>query len=259
MQTLKKHKKKGEEGFKNFIYFLEEAPQSTKNNIIFIALLEDPVYMQYILKNLQTFDRMTLLDSNEIITLIQSLPNPIQTFVYALSGEQIEERFITNSLPPTMKREYQDEKSFITDNTPAKKNAAQFSIIKTIHGLQKNLRITSRSFSIPPSDILYGRSGSTSDNGQYEQLFENGSIALLGNIKRTLREGSWQHYYPNGQLMAEGIYINDDKAGTWKFYYSNGNIKSSGEFVENLKQGEWKNYTISGQPSSVKFNRGKSA
>ncbi len=56
MDILSKHKKNNSEGFKNFVVHLEAMHIQTRKNIIQTSLLEDPVYMHWILKNIVTFN-----------------------------------------------------------------------------------------------------------------------------------------------------------------------------------------------------------
>ena len=78
-------------------------------------------------------------------------------------------------------------------------------------------------------------------SGNVKKLFENGQIAIEGEVVNGLREGLWKWYYPNGKLKRTSIYKKGKKNGKTIYFYTNGNKKSEIYFIDdkNIRQMSW--------------------
>src|SRR3989339_1150598 len=256
MNILTKHKKNGLEGLKKFVQFLEIAPEQKARDILSMALLEDPVYMKWVMANMISFDFIKTLDGKELEKIYLQLANPIPTFVYALYKSEMEAS-ILEKFNDSIRGRYKEELSLTKEVQRGKQIGCRNTIIEKIRALQKNRDITPFEWKIPEEKILLGPTGIISKDNQFSLFFENGQPALRGGLEKKLRAGLWKHYYPNGKLMAEGIYVDGEKMGEWKFYYADERIKAQGEFVENLKHGTWYEFEKDGKKVAVKYNRGR--
>ncbi len=93
--------------------------------------------------------------------------------------------------------------------------------------------------------------------GNVKKLYDNGQVAIEGEVVSGLREGEWKWYYPNGKLKRTSIYKKGKKNGKTVYYYPNGNKKSEIYFVEdkNIRQISWdKNGKRKPNPQFKKFH-----
>ena len=256
MLILTKHKKKGLEGFQKYVEFLETTPPNKARDIIAVALLEDPVYMKWVMENMISFEYILNLDTDELEKIYSILPSPAPTFVYALYKFSDENKIIEKLIHKTRAR-YNEEKSLTKDVQQAQQVTSRITILQNIRFMQKRKEITPYDWKIPDNKVLNGDNAIITEENKYLLNFENNSPALRGIMEKKLRAGLWKHYYPNGSLMAEGIYVDGEKEGPWKFYYKDGKIRSNGDFFENLKSGNWKEFDRNGNDQIVVYKRGK--
>ena len=66
MYVLTKHKKKGEEGFKLFVQSLETTGPTKLKTIVEVSLLEDPLYMKWIMPNMMTWEYIMKYEEDHI-------------------------------------------------------------------------------------------------------------------------------------------------------------------------------------------------
>ncbi len=257
MIILSKHKRKGKNGFIKFIRFLETISPLKVKNIVSMALLEDPVYMQAILHNIRNFQYINDLSKQEIETLINSLTNSVTTLVFALHHEPFEQEFI-NKVPHDIKKKYTEEASYNKQILIDQTLSCQNLILENLHKLEDDKKIISSNFKHPSHQILTGTHFPNVSNGEFKLFYpDNKTVALLGPMEKKLRTGMWKHFYPNSNLMAEGIYLDGEKIGKWKFFYITGDLKSEGEFKEDLKHGKWSEYSPEGKIKIVIYKRGR--
>ncbi|MBL6989473.1 MAG: hypothetical protein ISR65_06830 [Bacteriovoracaceae bacterium] len=256
MELLKRHKKRGIEGFKDYVCFLEETPNEKVKDMIALGLLEDPVYMTWIVKNLVDYTYLSKLSSDDIYKIWGQLPNPVMIFVYALFKSPVEEDIVYNKFDDRMRRKYKDEAELVEAVQYSQQENCRLTIMKKIHELQKFRAITGFAWQVPSEKILIGENFEL-NRGMYVSKFEDGKVALKGRIASKMRDGEWDHYYPNGQLMARGSYQQGEKEGDWEFYYANGFNKASGYYLDNLKDGDWSEYDKDGNEEVFFYKRGK--
>ncbi len=93
--------------------------------------------------------------------------------------------------------------------------------------------------------------------GNVKKLFDNGQVAIEGEVVNGLREGEWKWYYPDGKLKRTSIYKKGKKNGKTIYYYPNGKKRSEIYFVDdkNIRQISWdKNGKRKPNPQFKKFH-----
>lgn len=258
MNTLTKHKKKGLDGFKNFVCSLEGMSEATRLKVVQVAILEDPVYLMAALTNMVGFDYLFRYQDSEAQKIFDAIPGDIKTLLFALYGHEKSDEFLAH-LDTATQASYKEEKEYFKEPTIPQINTARNTIVKAMRGLQKDFQITNFDWQLPSNRIITGEDFAQSEStGNFTLIYDNGKLALEGELEKKLRVGEWKHFYPTGSLMAEGFYVSSEKAGNWTFYYSDGSLKSKGEYRENLKEGQWEEYDRDGLMIHVHYKRGKS-
>lgn len=246
IENLKKYKQKLDIGFKDFVKYLETMPNKLALEVITNGFLEDPVYMTWVLKNLEGLESLFKLDKEDVLKIYKVFPNSTQIFLRALKNQKDEMDFVQNKLPSFISKQYlvdlENEKV-----TQAQQEDSRIKIIQVLYQYREERIIPPREFFIPPLAVLDGSSQVLNSIGQLRQFYENGAVAILGEFSRKKKNGEWVSYYENGKIYSEGHYVDGLKEGVWCFYFSNGKIKTTGEYKEDLKIGEWKTFDESGK------------
>lgn len=256
MYTLNKHKRRGADGFKDFVKNLELFPSSTVRDMIFLGLLEDPVYLKYALENRISFNFFVSLEVDDVLKIYELLKGGLNVLVMALKGTSEEEEFITQKLPTPLQRQYWEEQEH-TSVTVTQQDSARIMIMEKVLELEKRGELPKISWKMPPVKILEGQDYTIDDKGQFIQRYDNGKTALKGTLEKRLRAGMWEHFYPNGKMFAKGYYVSGEKADEWTFFYPDGKIKSLGIFKDDKKHGVWKEYDREGREIHIEYQAGK--
>lgn len=257
MYTLKKHKKRGAEGFKDFVRNLETFPAATVKEMLQLGLIEDPVYLKWAMENRISFQYLVNLETEHIMMIYNNVPNSLQILVMSLKDSADEEKFLAK-LPEALQRQYNDEKEF-TQVSAAQRVQARHKMMNTMFELEASGDLNPFVWRLPPVRVLQGEDHSTNENGEFIQYYTpplEDTVALQGPLEEGLRAGLWKHYYPNGELIAEGHYVSGEKAGPWKFYYPDKSLWMEGTFQEGLKEGPWKEYDTQGRSREVLYKKG---
>ncbi len=250
---LERIKRKQFDGFKDFVQSLEITTGVARQQIFTAGILEDPLYMSWIIKNLKTFEDFMNLPSGEIDAVLSHQRQMIGVFVKCFWGEAPEKITSLETLTPKFMSEIKDELSYLASVTPAEKEGAKNYMIKTTRKLMNDEFINGFRWSLPPMEVFYPPS---LKNGLNEILFESGIVAAKGTIEAGKRVGLWQHYYDNGSLLAFGDYYNGLKVGEWTFNFPNGKTKGQGKYLADEKQGLWKEWDRSGELHEVVYSLG---
>lgn len=252
MGMLERIKKRQYEGFKEFVQNLETSPRNTRQQILLLGTLEDPLFMQAVMKNMKTFENFLELPSSEITQVIQAQEQLINLFAKSISGDKT----IVEKLDELTKRfsaRIRDELSYLGEVSPAEKEGAQFHFIKKTRALQAEEKINGFSWFLPEASLFQVQN---SEDGPLEIRFDSGLLAAQGDIFRGQRTGEWKHYYDSGKLLASGRYVLGLKQGEWNFYYPNGSARSQGRFVEDLRHGLWKEWDRLGNLKEIYYEAG---
>lgn len=249
---LERIKRKQNEGFKDFVINMETTATTTRQQIFTAGVLEDPIFMSYVMKNLRTFDDFLKLDSEDIDSVITSQDQIMSLFAKCLFGETEKLQALESTIPRIFSK-LKDEISYLKEVTPQEREGAKYYIMKLVRKFQVEERINGFSWKLPPQDVYYPKNFK---DGQVKIHFENGTVAAEGLYLKAKRMGPWRHNYETGNVLAEGDYTDGLKSGTWVFYYSNGNIKSQGKYRSDLKHGVWKDWDRSGVMTETEYYEG---
>lgn len=247
---LDRIKKKQIEGFKEFVINMDTTGTEKRVQIFTAGVLEDPLFMNYVMKNIKTFQDLLELDSDDLDKLVLSQEQILTLFAKSLYSSKELETFSIEANLPHLTSRFRDELSYIKELSPKEQDGARIYILKLARKMQMEEKIKGFSWVLPPQDIYYPK---TYKDGPLKILFENENIALEGEIKKGRRAGVWKHYYDNGKLLAEGDYQDGIKAGEWKFYYGNGELKSQGKYRDDSKNGSWQEWDRSGNCVEVDY------
>lgn len=250
---LDRIKKKQIEGFKDFVISMETSGGQTRGQIFTAGLLEDPVYMSYVMRNIKTFDDFLKLDSDDIDIVLGSQEQILTLFAKCFHNGPADKLQELESIIPRLISRFKDELSYLKEVAPSEIEGAKFYIMKVARKFQKEEKINGFRWQLPPQDIYYPKQ---IKDGVTKIFFENGSVAAEGIYLKGKRMGDWKHFYETGKLLAEGDYFDGLKSGVWKFYYSNGNLKSEGKYKADQKHGMWKEYDRNGAITEVEYNEG---
>lgn len=256
MYTLTKHKKRGADGFKDFVKNLELFPSRTVRDMIMITLLEDPVYLKWALQNRISFDYFLNLEIDEVLKTYEELTNPLMIFAFALKGTPEEKDFIESKLPTPLQRQYWEEAE-TRDVSFEQRDTARIRIMEVAFKLERLGELPKISWTIPPEGVLNGSSYTIDTDGNFIQLYDDGKTALKGMVEKKLRVGRWEHYYPNGELLAIGYYLSGEKVDEWTFYYPDGSLKSKGRYHLDKKHGIWEETDKAGNKYTLTFENGR--
>ena len=223
MGMLTKHKKKGLEGFKNFVCNIETASNESFKNILQAAMIEDPVYITWALKNLMHFEDVVQLEDDPFEALLNALPNR-QTWVYAFGRSEMEPLFLGKVSKVTRQR-FLDELAIAPKFTPGQQQQARNSCIIKLREMQKNHELDPYKWNLPPQEVLEGSHLKAPNKGEVALDYTPGQPALRGQMENHMRVGPWEVFYPNGQKYASGSYKEDQKDGVWEFFGPRGEAK----------------------------------
>ncbi len=244
---LRRIKKKEFDGFKDFVRSLETTAHSKRVDIIQAAILEDPIYMIYIFKNMTNPGEVIELVNDSIDVFVKNLPNSMNTLARAFFGtDKIE--FIKNEvLPKGLAKDFEEELGLIKELKQSEKEAAGYLMIQTYRSLQEQEFIYGKPWDFPPANVIKEDSTARQE-GHVITNFENGQVAAEGDFIKGKREGTWVHYYENGVIMARGNWREGMKEGEWTFWHANGKKKCQGIYREDVKEGNWLYFDRNGMP-----------
>ena len=239
VNMLRRIRKKGEQGFKDFVKSLETTLKEKRNEIIQTGTLDDAVYMYWIGKNLMSISEVVDLSEAEMEIVLNSMPNPYPVLVRAFFNLKEEEQKLFELLSEHQKRWYREEKEYVSGVSSTERESAQFYLFRTIRDRQAEREIVGPEWDIPPGDIL-GEQKPLVGNGIWTFLYTNGNVSARGELKNYKRHGPWKHFYPNGELMAEGQYHLDKRTGIWTFWHIDKYKMAEGHYEDDRRIGVWK-------------------
>jgi hypothetical protein len=253
MGMLDRIKRKQNEGFKEFVISMETTSATGRGQIFTAGVLEDPIFMSHVMKNIRTFDDFLKLDSDEIETVLLHQDQLLSLFAKAIFGASKDFLAGVESAIPHLTSRLKDELSYLGEVSAHERDSARFYLLKTVRKLQMEDKILGFRWLLPPQTVYHA---SKVKDGAYVIFFENGSVAASGLHLKGRRVGEWKHYYENGKELAIGDYSEGMKMGLWKFYYSDGKLKSEGEYIADERHGSWKEFDRSGNESLVQYSGG---
>lgn len=250
---LDRIKKRQNDGFKEFVINMETTASVTRAQIFTAGVLEDPIFMSYVMKNIRTFDDFMNLDSDDIDTVLTSQDQIMGLFAKCIFGADEAKIMNLEAMIPRLMSRLKDEISYLKEVTPMERDGARFYIMKVARKFQMEEKINGFSWKLPPQDVYYPK---VHKDGKVKIHFESGVVAAEGEYQKGKRLGQWRHNYDQGNVLAEGDYSDGLKSGVWVFYYSNGNIKAQGKYKSDLKHGLWKEWDRAGVMTETEYNDG---
>ena len=252
MGMLERIKKKQLEGFREFVISLETTSIQSRGQIFTSGVLEDPMYMSWVMKNIRTFEDFMKLPPDEIEKVLLSQENIINVFCRSIDDKAAAISFVEGNIPKLASR-IKDEWEYVGEVTSEQRMAARSHIMKMARKLQVSETIMGFRWQLPPMDIFYQKNYR---DGLTEIIFESGVMAAKGMIEKNHRVGPWVHYYDNGRILAQGDYHHGLKEGDWVFFYSNGKERAKGKYLTDLRHGTWKEWDREGNVSETHYTEG---
>ncbi|HLT22880.1 MAG TPA: hypothetical protein VKZ84_05535 [Bacteriovoracaceae bacterium] len=249
MGMLDRIKKKQLNGFKEFVQNMEITSSSKRIHIFMTGVLEDPIYMNWVMKNIKNFSHVLELSSEDLEAVLMFQEQMVGIFAKSIAKEDIDPL----SLLPRLGNRVRDELSYLGDLSPQEIDSARFYMIKMTRKLQMEEKITGFNWLLPPQDVFFNKH---IKDGKEQIFFDNGNLAAEGEYAKAKRIGYWRHNYDTGKILAEGEYLDGLKVGTWVFYYGNGEIKSQGKYMHDQKHGTWQEWDRNGVMTEIKYREG---
>jgi hypothetical protein len=253
MSMLDRIKKRQYLGFKEFVQNMETTGSIARQPILLAGILEDPVFMTHVMKNVRTFDDFLNLPSNEIDTVLTSQEQIIGILAKCLFGGSSESLTSLEFMIPKHIGRLKDQLSYLSAVSASEKEGAKYFILKVVRKLQAQENIQGFHWKLPPNDIFFPK---VYRDGEAQIYFESGILAAEGSTYKGKKNNSWKHYYDTGKLMAEGDYEDGLKTGVWAFYFGNGCLRSQGLYENDVKLGKWKDWDRSGLMTETEFHEG---
>lgn len=249
---LSRIKKKQYDGFKDFVESLETTVMASRYNIIVTGILEDPAYMQWVTRNMKSFEQFLEFTSDDIEQIMSSNDSMMMMLARAMKNLD------WDKYSPNFSRflgKLKDEIDYLAEVSPAEQERAQYFILKAVRKMQREEKIQGFSWELPEQNIFHALQ--LPREGLVQLKFIDGSVAAEGETLKGKRIGVWRHFFETKKLLAEGTYQEDLKEGQWTFYYGNGDKRSQGRFLADSRHGEWKEWSRTGELSLSQWTDGK--
>lgn len=250
---LERIKRKQLDGFMEFVENMETTGATKRLQIMTAGILEDPIFMSWVMKNMKTFDDFLTLPADDLEFVLGFHPQIITILAKSLFEYPQEKKDdLTNSVAKYASQ-IRDELSYLKEVSPQEKDSSKYFMIKSVRKLQHEEVIQGFGWKLPPMDIFYPKSYS---DGRTQIFFESSILAASGDMLKNKREGLWEHYYDNGKLLARGTYSDGFKHGEWEFYYSNGKPRAKGLYFKDERGEMWQEWDRNGVQTESLYREG---
>jgi hypothetical protein len=136
MGMLDRIKKRQLDGFKEFVLNMETTTASSRQHILMTGILEDPVFMTHVMKNVRTFDDFLNLPIDEIDLVLRSQEQIMGVFAKCVHGLESDTIGMLEGMIPKYISKLKDELSYLKEVSPSEKEGAKYFILKAIRKLQ---------------------------------------------------------------------------------------------------------------------------
>src|SRR5690606_21794084 len=153
MGMLDRIKKKQLNGFKEFVQNMEITSSSKRIHIFMTGVLEDPIYMNWVMKNIKNFSHVLELSSEDLEAVLMFQEQMVGIFAKSIAKEDIDPL----SLLPRLGNRVRDELSYLGDLSPQEIDSARFYMIKMTRKLQMEEKITGFNWLLPPQDVFFNK------------------------------------------------------------------------------------------------------
>ena len=256
LEKLKKYKKNHSIGFEQFVLSLENKNHKVQTDILIKSYLEDPIYTQWAQLNLRGFDYFLELDSEALQLVIKHFPNTHILFLRALKNHVKEFEIIDQNFPHLLARQYRVDRE-VEVVTTFLQEEARLKLLDFVLDSKRNGLMKPFKFQYPVDDILNGLHFILPKDGNVSLFYENGNMAIQGEMKKNLRQGDWIAFYPDQTPCAEGTYHEGLQNGEWSYFYQSGDLKARGCFVKDEKHETWIESDLNGEILEVLYQNGK--
>jgi antitoxin component YwqK of YwqJK toxin-antitoxin module len=82
--------------------------------------------------------------------------------------------------------------------------------------------------------------------GEWNYLYDNGSVKAKGKYLNNLESGKWNYYTPVGKIEQTGSYKAGKYDGLWTWYYKEDSVKREEEYFNGKEEGEYVEYDEKG-------------
>jgi hypothetical protein len=137
MGMLERIKKRQIEGFKKFVVNMETTESQTRGQIFMAGVLEDPLYMSYVMKNIRTFEDLLTLDGDEIDTVLTQQKRLLGLFAKCFHGTPDDKVMALESLIPRLFGRLKDKLSYIKEVTAPERDGECSFLLKLVRKLQQ--------------------------------------------------------------------------------------------------------------------------
>lgn len=252
MGILDRIKKQEYTGLKEFVGNLETTSSFKRKEIMALGMLEDPVYMHWVAKNIMNMDKMLEVSPDFYQSLVKRQESYVGVIARAIYQSKYEKIYLESCLPPFVLRLVKEEFTNIKNLKPEEQVGAQYSLFRQLRRMQEADEVRDNPWRLPSKDILQRKDPDI--NGVYEIKLENGKLAARGNLMGGKRTGQWTFYYEAGQVLAEGDFERGKKVGHWNFYYPEGKILFAGSFQDDNRFGIWSYYEPNGEKIEKEYS-----
>lgn len=249
MGMLDRIKKKQLNGFKEFVQNMETTAGPKRVQIFMAGVLEDPIYMDWVMKNIKSFSDVLKLSSDDLEAVLLQQEQMIGIFSKSIFKEELD----LVELLPRLSNRVRDELSYLGELDSVDIESSKGYILKMARKLQMEEKIRGFDWKLPPQELFFSKH---IKDGIEKTFFDNGILAAEGEYSKGRRVGYWRHNYDTGKILAEGEYLDGLKVGTWFFYYGNGDIKSQGKYLQDQRHGTWQEWDRLGNENVIKFREG---
>jgi len=253
MSMLDRIKKRSYDGFKEFVVNIETTTATNRQQIFLNGVLEDPIFMSEVMKNIHSFEDFLKLPTDDIYSVIKNQDHIIKIFAKCVFSWPPEKLATLEKIVPKYLSSIREELSYLSDVSSVDRESSVCFLLKTVRNLQEKEFISGFLWKLPPQNVFLPKSY---DDGPVQIVFESGVLAAEGSIFRGKRVNLWKHYYDSGQLLAEGEYIDSLKSGVWTHYYANGALRSQGKYLADLRHGQWKDWGRGGEIKETNYKEG---
>ncbi len=202
------------------------------------------------------FDYFLELDQDEMQIIIKHFPNAHLLFLRALKNHPREFEIVDANFPHLISKQYRVDRE-VEKVTAFLQEESKLKILDYVLEAKREGLIRPFKFKYPQDDILNGNHLEIPRDGKVSLFYDDGVMAMQGEMNKGAREGDWIVFYPDQTPCAEGTYHQGNQVGEWSFFYQNGDLKSQGLYDNNEKHETWKEYDLNGEFQEILYQHGK--
>ena len=252
MGILDRIKKKEYKGFKEFVGNLDSSPGFKRNEIMALGMIEDPIYMSWVVKNILTMDKFSKLSGDFFDTITKNNDTYIDVIAQSIHGTKYLDVFFESCFSAPLARLVKEALKTRIVVKADEQFKAQCILYREFRKLQERDEVGGIAWHLPPKEIFSLKDGL--DVGVVEIKLENGKLCARGSVQNSKRTGPWSFFYETGSILGQGSFVRGQKQGVWTLYYPDGKNFLVGEFKDDERFGKWLIYDIKGGVSEKQYS-----